>query len=185
MKQFKYLLFIFLLAQIVMSNIYAQAKISGDEVSERKNWMVSNKYGVTIWVALNVPPPPNGLRQRKIFLLIEAKDFTSDNLRKVFLGFSAEYPAVSPKPHALSIIAFSDKAMLQREVDNQLSGISVYISGDTPEGRKYYEQFHPLKSGYFRAFYFRSWEGDESYKWSSEPDKEELVKISIKNHSGN
>jgi hypothetical protein len=181
MRKFKVLFFIFLLFQLSIGNSNSQTKIITPQSSEKKDWILSDKYGFPVWLALNATPPKDGVQLRRIFLLLEDKNFNAEDLKKVFLGLSAENPSPSPRPEALDIIAFSDAAMLQREIKAFLSGICVFVSPDTPEGRKYYERTYALPSGYFRAFYYRSWEGAESYRWSPDPDKEDYVKIILKN----
>lgn len=131
-----------------------------------------------VWIAMDAPPRRYGLPQRTIFLFIEETYFTEANLRTVFRGLAGE----QAEPRAVSITAFSDKRMLYRAVQNYKYPLIVDFL-PTPEGRKmqeeYYEKHYPLKTGYYRGFYWRSYKGQESSKYSPDPAKDEFIILSL------
>jgi hypothetical protein len=115
---------------------------------------------------------------REIFIFMEDRYFTTDNLQEIFLELAKE----NEWPKELRITVFSDKSMLLRAIDNFQSTVCISFI-DSPEGkeakRKFYERFYPLKSGYFRAFYFRHRNGDQMFQYSPDQNKEEMVKVSL------
>jgi hypothetical protein len=113
------------------------------------------------------------------FPAYRGKYFTERDLRTVFSHLAAE----QPEPAALSITAFSDKDMVRRAVTNYKYPLIVDFL-NTPEGRKaqdaWYEKHYPLKTGYYRAYYWRSPKGSESLKYSPDPDKDEFIDVKLK-----
>lgn len=160
----------------VVANFNEQIDMTNNQERE---WPLSHEFGFPIWIPLNASPSDKGLNIRRIFLLIEASNFTKDNLQRAFLGLAAQ----NKWPDDLIITAFSDKKMLLRAIDNYQSPICIYFN-KSPQNQeaiqKFYEQYYPLNSGYFRAFYFRHQNGDESFQYSPESDKEELVRVPLK-----
>ncbi len=80
---------------------------------------------------------------------------------------------------------FSDKEMLRRAIETSEWQFSIYFR-KTPAGkeeeRRFYEEHYPLNSGYFRAYYWRS-SKQESFSFSPDPNKEELVMVNLKNNN--
>ena len=116
---------------------------------------------------------------RRIFVLVNAEDFTKLKIQRVFTGLANEYD----NPKDLIITIFSDRTMLQRAIENHQSGLAIEFS-KAPEVRenvrKFKERYYPLKSGYYRGYYFRSHNGGENFLYSPDPDKEELVRVTLK-----
>jgi ankyrin repeat protein len=141
----------------------------------QEHWPRDDTYGFPVWVALKATRGPTGV----VFLLIEAHDFTEGNLRKVFAGFAS----TTEDPVSLQITAFSDRAMLQRAVDNFERPIFIDFAS-TPKGlegqRKWREKNEPLPKGYFRAYYSRAAD-EESFKYSPDPNREGYVTVDLKN----
>jgi hypothetical protein len=56
---------------------------------------------------------------------------------------------------------------------------------NTPEGRedraRFNKMFLPLDEGYFRAYYSRNIDGDQSFQYSPDSGKKELVEVPIVN----
>jgi hypothetical protein len=142
------------------------------------NWALSNEFGVPMWMALNAPPAAGRAYLRKMYLYVDANDFSEDNIRKAITGLASKYN----DPTHLVITVFSDRSMLLRAISLSQGGIAIEFS-DAPENqedvRKFQERFYPHKSGYYRAHYSRTVRGDESLLYSPDPDKEELVRVQL------
>ena len=73
--------------------------------------------------------------------------------------------------------------MLYRAVQNYKYPLIIDFL-PTPEGRKmqedYSEKHEPLKTGYYRGFYRRSDKGQESFKYSPDPAKDEFITVYLK-----
>jgi hypothetical protein len=143
-------------------------------------WIKNRSYGFPLWIALTWDSD-RMVYFRHRFVFIAAKNFTRENIRRALPGLAKELDV----PDELQITAFSDKEMLRRAINN-LRG-PVYRIANTPEGinaaQEYAEKYLPLKSGYYRAWYYHSRDGKESLQYSPDPAKEEMVFIEVENSS--
>jgi hypothetical protein len=158
---------------------FGQSQQGYEAALQEQNWTTSNDFGFPVWLALNSPSGAGRANLRKIFVFIEANNFTKDNVQTVFTGLATRYP----DPVDLIMTAFSDRAMLIRAIGVSESGVAIEFS-KAPEKQeavqKFKDEFYPLKSGYYRAYYSRSRRGSESFQYSPDPDKEALVRVQLK-----
>lgn len=133
-----------------------------------------NNFSIPIEIVLNHHEKQKPVN-RKIFVFIEEKFFNQDNVQKIFSVLASKYP----EPKELTIELMSDREMLKRSINTETSGVIVCFFCATPECEKaeteYYEKYFPLPKGYFRASYYRGYDGYEYYSYS--PVKEEYVVI--------
>jgi len=152
-------------------------------VTRDDQWVMTNSYGVPVWIAYNDVPHPPLVDHRHVFILMEAEHFTPDKLNALFKNVAAVYK----DPVWLDITAFSDKQMLQRAINYSTSGVSIDWV-DSPEGReaarKFAEEHYPLPTGYYRASYLRISRNqysqtytDEQYSYSPDPAKAAMVTV--------
>jgi uncharacterized protein len=134
----------------------------------QNEWTLKTDLGVQIWMAQNETA---GDLVRKIYLYLDAKDFTEENLKKVFFSFSEEYRA----PYNLVIYCLSDKALIER-----------YIA--EAKSRAVYPKQNSIQTGFYRAVYYRR-DGQESIIYNPSPDSEDSKTIWLKkkeiSYSGN
>lgn len=120
----------------------------------------------------------SGIQSRHIFILIEEKKFNLENVRKTF----EKYRFIYSTPFILTITIYSDKEMLQRLINFEKQPMTIEFSQDEKgqeAARKFYEEYYPLPTGYFRAEYSRY--GDyEYFNYSPGKDKAEMMRISLK-----
>ncbi|HJQ25577.1 MAG TPA: ankyrin repeat domain-containing protein [Blastocatellia bacterium] len=162
-------------------------RASAQRVTRNDEWAPTAAYGVPVWIAFN-DLAAAAVKRRTILVFIEPQHFTPENIRKLFTNLAAAYK----EPALLEVTVFSDKPMLQRAINN-LSG-AIIDWADTPEGReaakKWAEAYYPLPSGYYRAHYSRiarsyripgkgfvPWYMDETYSYSPDPAKPEMVRV--------
>lgn len=160
----------------------ANALQSGDSVSTRDNWEMCTICGIPSHMALNASPGPTLVPRRHIYLLIQASDFTEENLRKAFDSLSKTYP----EPVFLSIIAFSNKEFLKQLITAEEADSFIDFA-ETPEGRnaeRHYSERYPPRTGYFRAYYLRSAIDRESFQYTPDPARERTVEVILKNKTG-
>ena len=151
----------------------ARAANFGQEI----RWEVCADCSIPVWVALNSSPGPSYVPQRDIFLFVRAADFTEANLATVFTEFSTRFP----EPVSLMITAFSNREMLERLIKAQPAGLLDFAN--TPAGneaRKLNEERYPPKTGYFRAYYSRSGNGEETFQYNPSPEVEKFVVVTLK-----
>lgn len=133
-------------------------------------------------MAFNSSPGPTIVPRRNIYLLIEASDFTAENLTKAFEKLSTAYP----EPVFLSITAFSNREFLIRLIRAEERDVIIDFA-DSPEGReaqrKHYSELYPPRKGYFRSYYVRSAMNRESFQYTPDPMDERTVEIVLKRGS--
>lgn len=145
-------------------------------IGELKESELCNVCSVPVWIVLN-EVGTSYFPSRKLFLVMGAADFTEANLATVFTEFATQFP----EPVGLIITAFSDRAMLERLIKADPAGYLDFA--DTPEGkeaRKQNEERYRPKTGFFRAYYFRSGSGKESFQYNPNPDVDNLVGVTLK-----
>jgi hypothetical protein len=160
----------------------ANALQSRDSRSTSDNWELCTICGIPSRMALNASPGPTLVPRRHIYLLIEASDFTEENLRKAFDKLSTTYP----DPIFLSIIAFSNREFLKQLITAEEAD-SVIDFADTPEGRnaeRHYSERYPPRTGYFRAYYLRSAIDRESFQYTPNPAEQRTVEVNLKIRTG-
>jgi hypothetical protein len=140
-------------------------------------WIKNSSYGFPLWIALT-SDPDRIIYLRNRFIFISAQDFTREHIQRALPSLAEEFDV----PDEMAITAFSNKEMLKRGV-NSLGRCIRFPS--TPEGmeaaKRYAEKYLPLKSGYYRAKYYRSRDGKVSLQYSPDPAKEEVGFIEIDN----
>jgi hypothetical protein len=163
---------------LISSSTYASQ--SKDSESKTDDWQLCTICAIPARMALNASPGPSLVPQRHIYLFVEAFDFTEKNLRKAFERLSATYPDPGG---FLYITAFSNKAFLKQIIKAEEADV-IFDFPDTPEGReaqhKYYSERYPPRKGYFRAYYFRHFDGQESFQYTPDPEDEKTVEIVLK-----
>lgn len=151
-------------------------------------WLQENKFGFPVWMAANYVIDAPALSHRHIYMFIETSNFNETNILSTFTSLAEEFKV----PGDLSIYAYSDRAALQKALDEATSGVLCMMWTESPEGRRasrnYDLKTHPHRSGYYRAQYFRRPNGRESWiQYSPEPNQEHLTTIYHKyppfNHS--
>jgi len=122
----------------------------------------------------------SGIKSRYLYLLIGEKDFSLDNIQRIF----KKYKKIYDHPYNLHINLYSDKEMLQRMI--KFNSQRVFIEfADNEKGRaaaqEFYEKYYPLPlpTGYFRAEYSR-YGSFEYFNYSPAKEKAEMVRISLK-----
>lgn len=130
------------------------------ESQQENSWRQTTEFGFRVWVALNSTKGKGDPELRFVFLLLEDKYFNEADLRKLFSNVATKYP----EPHLLEVTAYSDKAMLERAIENYLH----YIPGLPLEN----------KTGYFRAKYLRH-SRNEKFYYSPDPYSEEYIAVTV------
>ena len=173
---------IWLSCSLTLLYIVGSLQIPAQQVTRNDAWVRTTAYGFPVWIGFNDLTAGS---RREVFIFIEAQHFTPENIKILFTKLASEYK----KPDWLNMAAFSDKKMLQRAINNATSGFIIDWA-DTPEGRaaakEWAEEHYPLPSGYYRARYFRirrSYNSqsyiEESYSYSPDPAKEEMVQVEL------
>jgi hypothetical protein len=159
------------------------AQVRGGNIGDhtRRGWVLDNRFDIPFWIAKHVEPARGSkVQRRELFLFIEPRYFSPENLEKIFTEFAAQYQL----PKRLYITTFTDAEMLERAIRTSLSQICVQFL-NTPEGRedraRFNKMFFPLDEGYFRAYYSRNIDGDQSFQYSPDSGKKELVELPIVN----
>jgi hypothetical protein len=147
--------------------------------STTDTWEVCTICETPARIALNASPGLALVPRRDIYLLIEASDFTEENLRKAFEKLAMAYP----DPCFLGITAFSNREYLKQLIRAAEDSVIIDFA-DTPKGRiaerEYYSARYPPKNGYFRAYYLRSAIDRESFQYTPNPAEERTVQVILK-----
>jgi ankyrin repeat protein len=165
--------------------IVSPGMVSGNKRVKDQNeeWKLVSSYGFPVWVASNFVIAAPAFSHRTIYLLIDGKNFTEENIRKLFTSLAAEFS----KPHTLWIYAYSDRAVVQKAVDKSKGPIVCVAFANSPEGRRgsrnYSISNEPKRSGYYRAQYFRFSDGREEIEYSPHHEQEHVLKIDLRNPS--
>ena len=114
---------------------------------------------------------------RRIYILLEEKDFTIENLKRMFEFLSNKYPV----PKLLNIKVFSDSKRLKQMIDYDNPGFSISFA-DTKAGKKAQKKFdeerYPKLKGFY-AEYYKDAES-ESFDYNPVKDVNKLVRIKLK-----
>src|SRR5690349_10977451 len=105
---------------ILTTSFVARNAHSGQQAEKQTEWLVNFTYGFPFWIALNYTVGAPRVFRREIYIYFEPSYFTPGNLKKLFTGLAAEYPS----PDWFTVTAFSDRAMIQRAININTSGIS-------------------------------------------------------------
>jgi hypothetical protein len=175
------MLLIFSIVSLTVPSTPAQVK-----GVKKGQWIQENKFGFPVWMAANYVIDASAFSHRHIYMFIETLNFNEKNILSAFTSLAEEFKV----PDDLSIYAYSDRAALQRALDEASSGVLCIMWADSPEGRRasrnYDLKTNPHRSGYYRAEYYRRPNGRESWiKYSPEPDQEHLKTLYHKNPSFN
>ena len=112
----------------------------------------------------------------KLYVVIAEENFNRDSLRGLFVFLSMERPGVP-----LSILVFTDKDTLSREIEWEHLGVPYFPS--TPEGNaardKYFADYAPNDTGHLRASYFRN-ALSEYFYYSVSKDTDEMIIVDMK-----
>ena len=171
----------------VNSTVSTSARGQGGEIghsgaieAQTRGWQVENKCGTPVWIAMNFNYEGSGVERRELFLFIESRNFSEDNLRKTIVAVAAEYNT----PRELYITTFSNAEMLEREATMSQSPLCFLFTKDH-QGKidrdRFYATYYPAYQGYFRAYYSRSKDGTQSLRYSPDPNTKVLQEIQIKN----
>jgi hypothetical protein len=152
-------------------------------LSDEKKWLLLEEFPCPAWLVTNIPPKEKGIKIREIFIYIETPFFTQETIKTVVKKLALNFKAPENRPfEMLSITIFDDKEMIKRAAITSQTTICIYFA-DTPEGQKaeeeYYKENYPLKAGYFRAFYNRSFDGSQSLLFSFNFQSEKLTLLPL------
>lgn len=129
-------------------------------LNDTKQWIKNSSYGFPLWIALT--SNPDSIRHlRNRFVFISAENFTRENIRRALIGLAEEFDV----PDEMSITALSDKQMLMKRI--KLLDLAC-VRNSVPRG------------GYYRAYYYRSRNGEVTLRYSPDPEKEEDLFIGLK-----
>lgn len=152
---------------------------SDDSKGKSNDWDLCTICGIPARIALNSSPGRTIVPRRDIYLLVEAADFSVENLTKAFEKLSAAYP----DPVFLRIVAFSNEKFLKQLIKAE-EGDSIIDFADTHEGREaanhYYSGLYPPRKGYFRSYYVRPSINQESFQYTPDPMDEKTVQVILK-----
>jgi len=153
----------------------AQIQVQGFAKGE---WVQDNKLGFPVWTAANYVIDAPALSHRHVYMLVESQNFTEQNILKLFTSLAGEFKV----PDNLAMYAYSDRAALQKALDEATSGILCILWAETPEGRRAARNHdiktNPHRSGYYRAEYYRWPNGREvRVTFSPDPNLEHLKTI--------
>lgn len=141
--------------------------VATSESNPKDDWLPMDDYGPRIWIARNLL---SGNLARTMYILIKPTDFAEENLKRVFVGLAAKYT----HPHNLAIHCFSDKNILEEELQ-RLNSTAVFA-------RK------PVNRRFLQATYYRN-DGEESMSYTPDSDKGQAVRIVLRKkeirYSGN
>jgi hypothetical protein len=144
-----------------------------ETTQKQEEWIRSEESGIPFWFASNTTePPPGSPCGRKIHILVEAANFSRENLLKIFQGISRRYES----PRFLEIVAFSDRENLWKDAHSHKLTWCILFR-DKKAQKEFYARIYPAKSGYYRAYYRRY--SREDLRYSPDPDKEELIFVPI------
>jgi hypothetical protein len=111
-------------------------------------------------------------RRRHIGLLIGRGDFTQENLTTVFTTLAEEYR----HPDILDIRVLSDRNALMESQHPYFCKLIRDANGD--EWNAFVVRIY--WRGHYRAKYHRSWTLEETYEYSPDPEKDELIKVVLR-----
>ncbi len=178
MKKIGWAAMLLVLSSSGFSPTAGQSGARSVNIGQHKTWELSSACDFPVWVALNSSPGPNYVPKRNIFLFLRAADFTEANLGKVFTEFASQFP----EPVWLMITAFSNQGMLDRiiRMDRSAGYLDFSNTPEGNEGRRKNEELYPPKTGFFRAYYSRSGNGQQSFQYNPNPDVDKLVNVTLK-----
>ncbi|MEW6130529.1 MAG: hypothetical protein AB1757_26075 [Acidobacteriota bacterium] len=150
---------------------------------QRKDWKLLKDFNFPLWLVAYLPPPKDGIKTREVFLYLEPSYFNEENIRTAIKQLSPKFRAFVFSPYEeLQITIFSDKEMIERAVKTARLSVCFFFD-DSEEGKRaakeYYDNTFPLKSGYFRAYYY--WKPDEKEQliFSPDPNSEKVFSIPV------
>jgi len=144
----------------------AQSDKSSLDVVDETNWLEDSSFGVDIRINAEMLRNREPYRSVGIYVFIGAKDFTEENLRKVFEGFSDLVPGTD---QLLTVTAISDIGVLEK-----MSSV-IYLTGGEPSA------FVP-GHGHFGAFFSRNLSGEETFLYTQSAAKAEWSRVILKGY---
>jgi ankyrin repeat protein len=143
-------------------------------------WIEENKIGFPVWTAANYVIHAPALSHRHMYVLVEAQNFTEQNILTLFTSLAAEFTV----PDDLYMNAYSDREALQKVLDQANSGILCVTFADSAEGsrasRNHSIRTEPHRSGFYRADYYRFPDGREQFSYSPNLQQEHLKTVDLK-----
>jgi len=159
MKMLFRFLFLVAAAQSLLDNSYGQEVLNG---SIPKFEIVANNITVA---------GKSDLRQRDVFVLLLEDGVSKESFARLFSWIESK----NCDPYNLNIIAYNDKAMLEKHIQYKKTPIFIDFVNDE-DGRKaanaYHQKIYPAPSGYLRGIYFR-YATFEYFDFS--PDKDQIA----------
>lgn len=146
--------------------------------AQDSTWILNTDSGTPFSIAWNVVVRYSPPASRWIFIFVEPQNCTWENFRKIFLYLSEKYP----QPSNLIVNVRSDKASLQRWIDNYIADHSIRADGSFERKKRHRIEgygYGETEKGYYRAEYFRS-EVVEDFNFSPDPNKPDLVSVLLK-----
>lgn len=109
----------------------------------------------------------------RIHIFLEEKYFNRENLRKLFAHLSKPYP-----DRPVGITLFTDKEMLLKQIRFEKMGIHD-LTANTPARKKFFDEYMPPETGYFRAFYYSN-SSNVHFNYSPKKDSGHLITVTEK-----
>lgn len=175
-RLFFLLLVVGLLSPTTFATGSRQEKARPDE--EQTSLLVSKVAGVKVSVAWNNVRGRSRLQSRWIYLVIEAVDFTKENLHRVFVGLAAEYD----QPLDVNMFAYSNLDLVRRVMLANYLTDAVEPSGASRTLKALTGIADEPETGHFRAYYNRS-RMEEVFWYSPDPASKEMVKVILSSES--
>lgn len=159
-----------LLAQIAATAFSGTVTLDGsgqtrtDQVGDSTGWLHDSSFGFNIRIDTWTLTCSEPYLSPSIYVFIDAKNFTEENLKKVFTGFSELYS------HArfLSVTAISDIGILAKVMKDR----GAFL-GSEPDA------FMP-GTGQFAGFFFRDWEGEEEFHYTPHANRPDFITVALK-----
>jgi ankyrin repeat protein len=165
------------LALLVVSICVGTSEAQESDNSKADEWTVDNSAGFPVWIASN--REVGHISHREIYVYVERENFSESKIVKALSAIASEFPS----PETLFLLAYSDRAIVQKAVDRSKIGVTVDFAS-SPEGnraaRNYGLRTEVRTGGQFRARYWRFPDGREWIDLSPDPDQDHLKRIDLK-----
>lgn len=147
---------------------------------ESDQWIVDTSFGFPVGIAYSSRLTTHQFADHMIFLFIEDRFCSKENLGEVFKGIAARYQETP----SVRIDVYSDKEMLRRAIQRYKSYPDEAIFPDTPEGVELEKtvrgDLYIPKTGWARARYFKWTPDGERFVYKPGPQKTEMIEVIIK-----
>jgi ankyrin repeat protein len=150
--------------------------VMGGAAHDADGWHRLPSFPFPVWMTSAPAESVRSANFRVMYLFLPTPDFNQENLCHLFRTLSGQVP----RPIGLTIIAFSDRDMLKRQMD---ASSDLYDPTDGIKGGQARvqsaESHRPASTGYFRATYYRSGSEDH-FRYSEHAESERYTWIEMR-----